>query len=157
MTPLAESIVSGIAQGKAEAFIGAGEVALAFAAPNIEIVEPYFTQVRQSPPKLEDIAAIKTALLAYLSAAPRTEHAAVAFFALGRINDPQLISPLQEHLEFHLRELLASNAAVGNLICALSNLGEPIISGQHFSSLEIDKSVKDARNYLYVRGRIVRG
>ncbi len=132
-------------------------MALAFAAPNVEIVEPYFTQVRQNPPKSEDITAIKTALLEYVSTGPRKEHAAVAFFALGRINDPELIAPLQKHLESHLLELLANNAAVGNLICALSNLGEPIISGQHFSSLEIDKSVKDARNYLYNQGRIVRG
>jgi len=44
---------------------------------------------------------------------------------------------------------------VGNLICALSNHGERVISGQSFSLFEIDKNVADARRYLARFGEVV--
>jgi hypothetical protein len=158
MTPLTESILAGISQDNEKAFLAAEESAMAYAfgmAPNVGLIEPYQTLITEQPPGAEDIDAIKMALLDYLNGKGRKRYAVTAIFALGKIQDPGLIEPLKEQLELHLRELLARNAIVGNLICALSNLGEPIISGKGHRCTEIDKTVRDARTYLYGHGVIV--
>jgi len=59
---------------------------------------------------------------------------------------------LQSHLAMQLSALLESSAALGNLICALDNIREPILNGQSFSAADVEINIKNARLYLHERG-----
>ena len=152
MNPLVSSALTGIAQNSEAAFHAAAEIVQAYIAPDSELDEPYGAAFKEAPPTHADINAIKHALLSYLDREPRPEHAAVTYFVLGKIADPSLAPVLQSHLAMQLSAALESSAALGNLICALDNIREPILNGQGFSAANVDTNIKNARLYLLKRG-----
>ncbi len=156
MTPLTKSILASIAEESSDAILAAEETICAYLHPNVELIEPYKSQLEKHPPTKQDVEAIKEALLTYVANDKNQAHAAAAFFALGKLHDLELLTVFRTHLERQTRELLKANATLGNLICALDNLREPIISDQAFSTLNIEKNVADARRYLYKHGIVVR-
>jgi hypothetical protein len=151
MTPFTKEILDGIGRNEEVAFLAAEAVAMAFTygtESNVGIADEHLSLLNEYPPTAEDIAAITAALVGYLTSSPHEKHASSAVFALGKINDPNLVPLLREQLKQVAAELVTKNAMLGNLICALSNLGEAVMSEQRFSSAELEKNLKDARLYL---------
>lgn len=157
MTPLTRQILDGLAADDADAFLAASETIRAFTwgtASNSGIVPPYAQALAASPPAIDDIAAIKAVLIEYIQAG-RGSNLACAVHAVGTLEGDDVIALLREALAQHLRAFLGQNQIVGNLICALSNHGERVMSGQSFSLFEIDKNVADARRYLARFGEVM--
>ena len=157
MTPLTRQILDGLAADDADAFLAASETIRAFnwgTASNSGIVPPYAQALAASPPAVDDIAAIKAALIEYIEAS-RGSNLARAVYAVGTLEDNDVIPLLREALARHLRAFLGQNKIVGNLICALDNHGERVMSGQSYSLFEIDKNVADARHYLARFGEVM--
>ena len=152
MNNQASAIVTAISNSDAEAFRVAEAMACAYFYPNVELDEPYKTDFASQPPTREDIDAIKDALLSYLESNARGEHVGVAFFALGKINDDRLVAPLRAHLAQQVRIMLSCNGALGNLICALDNIREPVLRGQLFSAAQVTENLDHARHYLLKNG-----
>jgi hypothetical protein len=156
MNPLVSSTVTGIAENAEAAFHAAAEIVQAYIALDSELDEPYRTAFKDVPPTHEDISAIKHALLSYLEREPRPEHAVVTYFVLGKVADSSLVPVLQSHLAMQLSTLIESSAALGNLICALDNIREPILNGEGFNATNVEINIKNARLYLHERGITVR-
>jgi hypothetical protein len=157
MTPLTQQILEGISADDSEAFLGASETIRAFkfgTGANVSLLPPYAEELALRPPQADDISAIKLVLTDYLTTGS-DGNLACAVYALGVLGDPDTVPLLRETLRRHLRILLAQNQVVGNLICALSNNGEGVISGGSYSLTDIDKNVGDARRYLGRFGEVV--
>jgi len=157
MTPLTRQVLDGLAADDADAFLAASETIRAFkfgTGPNAGIVPPYAQALADNPPAAEDVAAIKAVLFDYIEAS-RGSNLACAVYAVGTLVDTDVVPLLREALVRHLRAFLGQNQIVGNLICALNNHGERVISGQSYSLFEIDKNVADAQRYLARFGDIM--
>lgn len=152
MNKLVQELIAGIERDEEEAFLGAGEVAAAvrFGHEAHPAIEPYQQRLVTDPPDPEDMQALLDSLVQHIQSA--SAPAGAAAFALGKFHEPSLVPLLREQLERHLRTLLECTAAVSNLICALENSGEKIISPGDHSLTEPGKIIDDARNYLLKQG-----
>jgi hypothetical protein len=144
-----ETLIEGIRSGDEESFLGAGEIARAhvLGLKDTAVLEPYASLYATEPITEADAVAIKSALMKHLRKHD-TLFVADAVFALGLFHDSSLVPFIRDCLVKHLRLLLAQNAVVGNLICALDNCGEQLITAGHFSRAEPEKNIADARLYL---------
>ena len=149
MARLLEALIEGIRAGDDEAFLGAGEIARAhvLGLEDTAVVEPYASLYAAEPITDVDAAVLKTALVEHLSKhdAP---HVAAAVWALGKFQDSALVPFIRNLLAKHLRLLLDQNAIVGNLICALDDCGEHVITNGTYSLAGTEKNIADARLYL---------
>ncbi len=151
MTPFTKTIIEGIGRDEEDAFLAAENAAMAFAygtGSNVGITEDLISDLKESPPTAEDIAAITAALAGYLASSKKSKHASLAVFALGKVRDTGLIPLLREQLSQVVGELVTKNAMLGNLICALGNQGEAVMSENIFSNADLEKNLRDARLYL---------
>jgi hypothetical protein len=105
-------------------------------------------------PASDDIDSLKAALVTYVRSGPRSNTAA-AVFALGKFEDQTLIPLFRELLNTHLNLLTNHNAIVGNLICALDQIGERIISNNSFTFSDTNKNMADSRQYLMTLGKVI--
>lgn len=154
MHSLVVELIAGIEKNEEEAFVGASEVAAAshFGIGKYQALEPYNVRIEAEPLSGADVEALKKALVAYIQSTPNA--AAGAAFALGKFYDPTLAPLLREQLARHLKTLLKYNAALSNLICALDNAGEEIISRGSHSLMETEEMIADAREYLGKHGQV---
>ncbi len=154
MNELIAELITGIEANEDEAFLGASEVAAAscFGFAVYQALEPYHERLAADPPGPEDVAALKSALVARITSSPMP--ATAAAFALGKFHDPALAPLLREQLARHLGEFLRYNAAIANLIGALDNSGETIIRDGVHSITETDRMINDARAYLSRHGQV---
>ena len=155
MNTLITELIAGIKNIEEEAFIGASEVAAAsnYGYDKYEAIEPYNERINTEPPSNEDVEALKSALIAYVNSA--SNPAGSAAFALGKFYDPTLTPVLRNQLAKQLKELLKCNSALSNLITALDNSGEDIISNGSHSIMETEKMIADARAYLEKHGQVL--
>jgi hypothetical protein len=144
-----EELIEGIRAGDEEAFLGAGEIARAhvLGLEGTAVLEPYASLYAAEPITDIDTAALKTTLVEYLSKhdAPLV---AAAVHALGSFQDSGLVPFLRDCLGKHLRLLLAQNKIVGNLICALDDCGEHVMTNGNYTISGTEKNIADARLYL---------
>jgi hypothetical protein len=148
VTPLTSALLEGINNNDDEAFLGAEESVVAFKFGTGWLVEPYAQLLSTQPPQQADIDALKAALVAFVKREP-SPNTGTAIFALGKFEDPALIPLFREQLALHTALILQqSSIIIQNLIIALDNHGEQIISGTGSGTLEIEKNLRDARIYL---------
>jgi hypothetical protein len=147
VTPLTSALLEGINNNDDEAFLGAEESVVAFKFGTGWLVEPYAQLLSTQPPQQADIDALKAALVAFVKREP-SPNTGTAIFALGKFEDPALIPLFREQLALHTALILQQSSIIQNLIIALDNHGEQIISGKGSDILQIEKNLSDARIYL---------
>jgi len=149
MSRFLESLIDGIRAGDEEAFLGAGEIARAhvLGLEGTAVIEPYASLYAAEPITDVDAAVLKAVLVKHLSK-NEAPHVAAAVRALGSFQDSTLVPFLRDRLANHLRLLLAQNAIVGNLICALDHSGESVITNGEYTISGTEKNIADARLYL---------
>jgi hypothetical protein len=147
MTPVTSELLAGIENNDAEAFLGAGESLLAFKWGTSGLVQPFDHLLATYPPQQADIDALKAALIAFVKREPNP-NTVTAIFALGKFEDPRLIPLFREKLALHTGMLSEQSSIVHNIIIALANHDEHIISGDGAGCLDATKSLHDARIYL---------
>jgi hypothetical protein len=149
MTRWVEELIEGIRSADDEAFLGAGEAARAhvLGLEGTAVLEPYASLYAAEPITEADAAALKSALVEHLRKhdAPL---AGSAVHALGSFRDSALVPFMRNCLVKHLRLLLVQNAVVGNLICALHDCGESVITDGRYTISGTEKNIADARLYL---------
>jgi hypothetical protein len=150
MTPVTSRLLSGIRDDDAESMLGAAEFAQAFrfgTGANAGLIEPYAQLLVEHPPTSEDAAALKVALVDYLSSTSRC-NAAAAVFALGKFEDPLQVELLRSLLREQVASISCDSMVLGNLICALHNIGERVITSGRFDASEIEANIAFSREYL---------
>ena len=136
-----------------DALLGACEIVRYFKMKPTDAggIEPWASLILANPPEEADIAKLRVALLTVLEAGgPRA--ATTAAFALGILADKNLIPTFRTQLQRRLSELMAANAVTSQLVVALSNSGESIISENSHSITSPEKTIRDARSYLARQG-----
>ena len=144
-----EDLLEGIDAGRAEAFLGTGEVGRAFVRglEGTAVLEPYASLLAAEPVTEADASTLQSALMEHLRK-QNPEHAASAVSALGKFENPATVPFLRDYMASQLRLFLAQNAVLGNLICALDDCGERILSEGRSCITETEKNIADARLYL---------
>ncbi len=149
MSQFLEELIEGIRAGDKESFLGAGETARAhvLGLDGTGVKEPYASLYAAEPITDTDAEMLKAALAEHLSKNEAT-HVAAAVHALGSFEDLALVPFMRDRLARHLRLLLDQNAIVGNLICALDNCGERVMTSGAYTISGTEKNIADARLYL---------